>query len=138
MRAVAFRRARAYRRAEPETIVRTLPFPLLGCALLLGACQPAAAPETAAPARDRGLAFAQGSCGGCHAVERGGLSPNPGAPPFAAIVNQPGLTRDTLGAWLRDAHNYPEEMEFYLVEPEVDALVAYMLTLRGDDYRPAI
>ena len=136
--AVAFRRARAYRRAK-ETIVRLLPFPLLGCALLLAACQPTAPPETAAaPARDRGLAFAQGSCGGCHAVERHELSPNPDAPPFAAIVNQPGLTQATLGAWLRDAHNYPAEMEFYLDGPEVDALVAYMLTLRGEDYRPAI
>lgn len=136
---MAFPPVRGYRRGEPETIVRTLPLPLLGCALLLAACQPAAPPETAAaPAPDRGLAFAQGSCGGCHAVERHELSPNPDAPPFAAIVNQPGLTRDTLGAWLRDAHNYPEEMEFYLVGPEVDALVAYMLTLRGDDYRPAI
>jgi mono/diheme cytochrome c family protein len=112
--------------------------PPFGLAALLAACQPAAPPETATPAaRDPGLAFAQGSCGGCHAVERRQLSPNPEAPPFPAIVNQPGLTRDTLGAWLRDAHNYPEEMEFYLEGPEVEALVGYMLTLRGD-YRPAI
>ena len=139
MQAVVFEPVRAYRRAEPETIVRILPFPLLGCAVLLAACQPAAPPETAAPvAHDRGLAFAQGSCGGCHAVERHQLSPNPDAPPFPAIVNRPELTRETLGAWLRDAHNYPAEMEFYLEGPEVDALVAYMLTLRGDDYRPAI
>jgi cytochrome c553 len=34
------------------------------------------------------LAFAQGACGGCHAVEHPGLSPNPSAPPFAAIVNR--------------------------------------------------
>ena len=100
--------------------------------IALGACQ-------AVPAQPHpGLAFAQGSCGGCYAVERHDLSPNPDAPPFAAIVNQRGLTQATLGDWLRDAHNYPEEMEFYLEGPEVDALVDYMLTLRDPAYRPAI
>ena len=101
-------------------------------ALGVAACQ-------AVPAQPHpGLAFAQGSCGGCHAVEPHGVSPNPNAPPFAAIVNQQGLSDATLGDWLRDAHNYPEEMEFYLEGPEVDALVAYMLTLRDPNYRPAI
>ena len=47
------------------------------------------------------------------------------------------MTRETLTAWLRDAHNYPEEMEFYLEGPEVDELVAYMLGLRDPNYRPA-
>jgi len=84
------------------------------------------------------LAFAQAACGGCHAVERYGASPNPDSPPFAAIVNQPGLTRETLGTWLRDAHNYPEEMEFSLDGPEVGRLVDHMLTLRDPNYRPAI
>ena len=65
-------------------------------------------------------------------------SPNPGAPPFARIVNQEGLTAETLSSWLRDAHNYPEEMEFYLEGREVDDLVAYMLTLREANYRPPI
>ena len=117
--------------------MKTLPTPvrLLGLVLVLGACQHVPAAESEPP---RGLAFAQGSCGGCHAVERNGISPNPDAPPFAAIVNQRGLTRETLATWLRDAHNYPEEMEFYLEQPEVDALVDYMLTLRDPDYRPAI
>jgi hypothetical protein len=53
-------------------------------------------------------------------------------------VNQPGLSPETLAAWLRDAHNYPEEMEFYLDGPEVDLLVEHMLTLRDPNYRPAI
>jgi len=94
--------------------------------------------QSTPPQPHPGLAFAQASCGGCHAVERLGVSPNPAAPPFAAIVNQPGLSDATLGDWLRDAHNYPEEMEFYLKGPEVDGLVAYMLTLRDPGYRPAI
>lgn len=106
-------------------------------AFAAAACQPLAPAATAGVHRP-GLAFAQGACGGCHAVERQGLSPNPDAPPFAAVVNQPGLTRETLAAWLRDAHNYPEEMDFTLEPPEVEALIDHMLTLRSESYRPAI
>jgi len=106
----------------------------LGLAAGVAACQTVPSAEQ----HQRGLAFAQASCGGCHAVERNGVSPNPKAPPFAAIVNQQGLTDRTLGTWLLDAHNYPEEMEFYLKGPEVDALVDYMITLRDPQYRPAI
>ena len=106
---------------------------LAGLAFGTAACQQV-------PDRDagQGLAFAQAACGGCHAVERYGASPNPDSPPFAAIVNQAGLSRETLGSWLRAAHNYPEEMEFSLDDGEVDTLVDYMLTLRDPDYRPAI
>ena len=119
--------------------MRPLPPLCLGLSLVLAACQPVAAPATAgATGQPPGLAFAQGSCGGCHAVERSQVSPNPEAPPFPAIVNRPGLTRETLSSWLRDAHNYPAEMEFYLEGPEVDALVAYMHTLREESYRPSI
>ena len=112
---------------------------LFGLAMFTAACQPLPPAEPSTSARHpEGLAFAQASCGGCHAVERYGASPNPNAPAFAGIVNQPGLTAETLSSWLRDAHNYPEEMEFYLEGPEVDDLVAYMLTLRDVNYRPPI
>jgi|SRR5438128_148479 len=79
-------------------------------------------------------AFAQASCGGCHAVGRYGLSSNANAPPFAAIVNREGLTAETLSAWLRGAHNYPREMDFYIGEREVIALLAYMMTLKDPNY----
>ena len=112
------------------------PLHLLCPPLLLTACQnlpPAEpAPATAGPA---GQAVAQASCGGCHAVGPSGSSSNANAPPFPAIVNQEGLTEETLSGWLRGAHNYPREMDFYLRESEVDALVAYMLTLRDPNYR---
>ena len=116
-----------------------LPLSSIAVAAAIAACQPAssAGPVRSLPA-NRGLTAAQGTCGGCHAVERHGVSPNPKAPPFAAIVNRPGVTPETLSSWLRDAHNYPEEMEFYLEGPEVDELVAYMLTLRDPNYRPDI
>ncbi len=109
---------------------------LLCLPLLVAACQnlPSAesAPATVPPP---GQALAQASCGGCHAIGQYGTSSNPNAPPFGAIANQDGLTAETLSYWLRGAHNYPREMDFYLGERQVDALVAYMLTLRDPNYR---
>lgn len=113
------------------------PLHLLCLAPVLVACQQTPSAEPAASAaQSRGQALAQASCGSCHAIERYGLSPNRAAPPFAAIVNQQELTAETLSTWLRDAHNYPQQMEFSLGERAVDDLVAYMLTLRDPDYRP--
>lgn len=109
---------------------------LIWLTLPLAACQalPPAAPTASATA-SRGQAFAEASCGGCHAVARYGSSSNRDAPPFPAIANQEGLTAETLSYWLRGAHNYPSEMDFYLNERQVDELVAYMLTLRDPNYR---
>lgn len=118
-------------------------------ALLLGACQPATDTLSAGPAvtdsafeRDtpewRGERFARNRCADCHAISAGGDSPRREAPAFERIANTPGLTRDTLGTWLRDAHNYPDAMYFEIPEEGIDDLVAYMLTLRRDDYEPPI
>ena len=115
------------------------PSPLLCLAPVLAACQPLPSAETAEPTTQaHGRAFAQASCGGCHAVDTYGTSTNRNAPPFGAIVNQEGLTAETLSSWLRDAHNYPQEMQFHLGPREVDQLVAYMLTLRDPNYRPPV
>ena len=81
------------------------------------------------------LAFAQGACGGCHAVEPPGLSPNPRSPTFADIANSPGLTDATLAIWLADAHNYPEEMDFDLNRKQVDTIARHMLRLRDPNYK---
>lgn len=82
--------------------------------------------------------FAQAACGGCHAIERSELSPNPKSPPFEDIANRHGLTVETLANWLRSAHNYPEEMEFDLTAAQVDDLAAYIVTLKHDGYKPPI
>lgn len=106
----------------------------------LAACQ-AQQPATAvaAPPVDHAvLAFAQAACGGCHAVEHDRSSPEPLAPEWPRIVNTPGLTAETLRTWLVDAHNYPEEMDFDLDRPQVDDLVAYMMTLQREGYEPPI
>jgi len=102
-------------------------------ALAITGCQTSAAPDTEEMRQARG--FAQAACGGCHGVERYGLSANPDAPEWPTIVNRPGLTAATLREYLLNAHNYPEQMDFYLDADEVDQLVAYMLTLQQADYR---
>ena len=112
---------------------------MAGLTLLLAACQelPSAEPGVASTA-SAGRAFAEASCGQCHAVGLSEMSHNANSPPFPVIVNQEGVTAETLSAWLKGAHNYPREMDFYLGEREVDALVAYMLTLKDPNFkRPA-
>lgn len=115
--------------------MRLKPLRPLCLALPLAACQGLPSAEPAAAPIPPGQAFAQASCSGCHAIGLYGSSPNPNAPPFGAIANQEGLTAETLSYWLRGAHNYPSEMDFSLDERRVDALVAYMLTLRVPNYR---
>ena len=117
--------------------------------LALAACQPTPempalpvagtiASANSAQAHAGTLAFAQAACGGCHAVEAGALSPNPKSPAFADIANRESLTQATLSTWLRDAHNYPEDMDFDLYAAQVDALAAYILTMRDPAYRAPI
>ena len=112
--------------------------PLFCVALLLAACheRPLAGPSASSP-QSRGQTFAQAACGSCHGLGRSSTSsPNPKAPEFSAIVNQKGLTAKSLSTWLRDAHNYPSEMEFHLDASKIDDLVSYMLTLSDPNYRP--
>lgn len=111
---------------------------LICATLFLAACnqQPLGGP-TASATPSRGYAFAQASCASCHGIKLGSFSsPNPRAPEFSAIVNQQGMTAATLSTWLRDAHNYPSEMQIQLEPSEIDDLVAYMLTLSDPNYRP--
>lgn len=99
-------------------------------AMLLAACQHAAPGNTAHSRTIEDIAFAQASCGGCHAVEDLGISPDPASPTFAEIAQRHGTTQRTLAAFLRDAHNYPEAMDFELTPQQADALASYMMTLR--------
>ena len=117
-----------------------MPLHLLCLALPLAACQSLPAePPSPAPvmrgATSPGRSFAEAQCSSCHGVVGHLSSSNPDAPPFAAIANQEGLTEETLATWLRGAHNYPAEMNFYLNERQVNELVAYFLSLRSPNYR---
>lgn len=77
-----------------------------------------------------GLRLAEARCSGCHAVTPGQVSPNSDAPPFASIVQRPGLTHSTATSWLRESHDFPEQMNFYLDHDQAEQLAAYLLTLR--------
>lgn len=119
--------------------------PIIAAALTLTACvatpgtdnPPAMLGKPTSPSPDtRAPAFVEGACGGCHAVEPPFLSPNPAAPSFAGIANRPGLSQASLAAWLADAHNYPEDMDFTLTQRQIDQIAAYMVTLRGAGYVP--
>lgn len=97
--------------------------------------------ETAAPAAPVAAnaekeppIFVTAICGDCHAVKTNEISPNPQAPGFADIANSPGVTRETLFAFLSDAHNYPMQMDVDLVEEDIELIADYMLTLQSDDY----
>lgn len=118
------------------------PILILAALGALAACQTVAGdppniqPATPAQAAARAPAFVEAACGGCHAVEPPFLSPNPESPSFAAIANREGLTEGTLAAWLMDAHNYPEQMDFTLTREQAEQIADYMVTLRRADYRP--
>lgn len=112
---------------------------LLAPAALLAGCQTYGSTEEVSPSAQGSAdppAFVEAACGGCHAVEPPFLSPNPMAPSFEAIANREGVTDETLGDWLANAHNYPEDMDFTLEREQIDQIAAYMVTLRRDDYRP--
>ena len=106
--------------------------------LALAACQtaPVPPPQAAAAQAPHAPAFVQAACGGCHATEPPFLSPNPGVPSFEAIANRPGVTKATIRAWLVNAHNYPEDMDFTLERDHVESIADYMITLRRAGYVP--
>ncbi|MGE3146842.1 MAG: hypothetical protein AB7K35_14785 [Pseudorhodoplanes sp.] len=109
--------------------------PLLCLALAAAACQTSPPPPPASTAALQGRARADALCSGCHAIGPEGSASGTNAPPFHAIINQTDLRPDTVSAWLRDAHNYPSEMNVSLSARDVEVLVAYMLTLRDPNYR---
>ena len=105
---------------------------------LLAACVTASDPDAAERSVIDGHDFAEARCADCHAIGPGMLSPNPSAPEFARIANSPGLTRETLGRWLNNSHDFPREMYFAVPEEKIDDLVAYMMTMQSEDYRPMV
>lgn len=109
---------------------RLIPLAPFAAFFALAACATTPEPAPAPPA------FVEAACGGCHAVEPPFLSPNRRAPSFEAVANRPGVTRATIRAWLVNAHNYPEEMDFDLERDHVEQVSGYMITLRRRDYVP--
>ncbi len=87
---------------------------------------------------ERGRMLAEARCAACHAVVANGTSPNPESPPFEDIANRQGLNSATLRQYLRDAHNYPDAMQFRIERGQVRDLSAYIVTLKRSGYKPAI
>lgn len=115
------------------------PFIFAAALLAISACSPTltatdgeSSEEDVAQA-DRavaGLSVAEARCAGCHAVTPGQISPDSDAPPFASIARRPGLTNATASRWLRNSHDFPDQMNFTLEPDHAEALAAYLLTLR--------
>lgn len=113
-------------------------------ALALAACQSGDSGDASGPMSRAALSetdeegvpmLVNAVCGSCHAVTPDTLSPLPQAPTFPAIANRDGLTRETLTAYLRDAHNYPDIMDVGLTDEDVALIVDYMISLQDEDYR---
>lgn len=115
---------------------------LLALATLAGGTaalsQPVRVEERRLAEVERGRALAEARCAACHAVTANAASPNPESPGFEDIANRKGLTSATLRQYLRNAHNYPEAMQFKLDRGQVRDLSAYIVTLKRSDYKPAI
>ena len=76
-----------------------------------------------------GLAFAQEACASCHAVRKGGRSPNSGAPAFEVIAAVPGMTALALQSILQTSHR--EMPNLILIANERANVIAYILSLNS-------
>jgi mono/diheme cytochrome c family protein len=79
----------------------------------------------------RGLAYAQANCAGCHAILREDTnSPNTDSPTFKAVAETPGITRTALSVFFRSPH--PTMPNLIIAPEDADDLIAYIMSLKGD------
>jgi len=108
-----------------------LPAPMV--LLLLFAPIPGEAADGGAIGLERrayGRAVAESWCASCHVIgpdQR--TAPGDGAPPFAAIARRPATTEMSLRAFLRTPHDRMPDWQ--LSQPELDGVIAHILSLRG-------
>lgn len=77
---------------------------------------------------EAGLRLAREACADCHLVEGAG-KPRSDAPAFAAVAAMPSTTSTAIKVFLKSPHaNMPN---FILSETEIDAVAAYILSLRA-------
>jgi mono/diheme cytochrome c family protein len=99
------------------------------CLLLgLGFALVANAPCEAAGDAAKGAALAQGWCSKCHALAPGQESPNPKAPRFPAVANEPTATTYALRVFLKTPHSTMPD--FKIPPDQIDDLVAFIHSLR--------
>jgi mono/diheme cytochrome c family protein len=99
----------------------------------LAALLPAAQAAGQAAAQQERLSFgrvvAESWCANCHVVGRDARGPvGDAAPPFAAIARMPSTTEMSLRVFLQTPH--ARMPDYRLSTPELDGVVAYILSLR--------
>lgn len=94
----------------------------------LGSWALGVAPAAAADPAE-GLRLALQWCTSCHIVAPG-AGGSDAAPPFEVIANDPNVTEGGLRAWLADPH--PPMPKFDLTRVEIDAVIAYIESLKHD------
>jgi len=106
----------------------TIPSCLAAIGLALTAALPAAALAVGDVAQ--GWVLAEQWCAACHAI--GGTAVLADTPPaFEVIVGERGRDADWIAAWLVAPH--PNMPDLSLTGAEIDALIAYMESLRPAD-----
>jgi mono/diheme cytochrome c family protein len=77
----------------------------------------------------QGARLAAEVCAACHATVAGDhASPDPSAPPFAAVAREPGMGRTALLVWFRSPH--PTMPMYRLTPTEEHDLIAHILSLK--------
>lgn len=79
----------------------------------------------------RGIAYAQANCAGCHAIlYEDTNSPNPDSPSFKSIADTAGVNRTALSVFLQTPH--PTMPNLIVTGEDADDLIAYILSLKGE------
>ncbi len=97
-------------------------------AMFLAACAIAAPGAARADSQD-GYGLARQWCVTCHVIAPDQAGSD-AARPFESIANDPNFTDQGIRAWLIDPH--PPMPNLNLSSPEIDAIVAYLRSLRRD------
>jgi len=87
------------------------------------------APCLAAGNEAEGAILAEQWCTECHAIRPAGISPNPKAPAFSAIANEPSATPYALRVFLQTPH--ATMPNFKIDATDITDLAAYIHSLRG-------
>lgn len=80
----------------------------------------------------RGKEIARVNCGGCHAIERKGESPNPKSPPFRTLAKRYPIANleEALGEGIVVGHEGAEMPQFKLSTGQIESLLAYLNSIQ--------
>jgi len=77
----------------------------------------------------KGLAYAQRTCSGCHAIAASDTNSSiPAAPPFVTVANTRGMGATALAVWFRTPH--PTMPNLIIEGEDMDDVIAYILSLK--------